>query len=442
MATPRWVGDAVDVAQVDTILISGTWTAADEITLTINGKDIVIVLGATVTTAAIATAIKEVWNGDTLTGDATSSTTGNLIPEFNESTATVDSSTVTITGDTKGVPFTLTMVDDGAGTFTHTADGTGASVVATGKNHFDNADNWSTGSVPVDDDTIVFDHGDVFVKYGLDQSAVTPAAVNITSAYTGEIGLPETNADDTTSTYHEYRSQYLSLGVNTDAATTTFTIGSGTGQGSGRIKLNSGDSQAVFNVQAVGSRAETGVPAILWKGTHTANIANITKGDVGIATIDGEATTLATLRVGYDTNVESDVLLEVGSGITLGVLDVSGGVTTIESGTAAITTATVSGGTVNYGGDQGITALDIYGGVLNYTSTGTITTISSVSNGVFSRAGEMQAAIITDIIQIFTGASFLDQFGVLALTNGFRLKNCKVDDVTLDLGPNRAFTVT
>lgn len=146
MATKRWLGKAQAKAQVTTITVGGTWSTSDTPTFTINDKDIVVTVGTDTTTANIATAMKEAFNGDTQTGtgDHTFSETGDNIPEFDEITATVSGSVVTLTGDTKGKPFSITATDNSAsGTFTPST-----TTAATGPNHWDDAENWSGGSLP------------------------------------------------------------------------------------------------------------------------------------------------------------------------------------------------------------------------------------------------------------------------------------------------------
>jgi hypothetical protein len=114
----RWTGDAVAIVQQDTITVGVTWIQGETITLTINGKDLVVTVGSSVTTANVATLLKEAINGDTLT-DTTAACSpkgtgytisapvggGPLIPEFAEVTAEVSAAVVTVTGDTAGKPF-------------------------------------------------------------------------------------------------------------------------------------------------------------------------------------------------------------------------------------------------------------------------------------------------------------------------------------------------
>ena len=158
MATRNWLGDALAVANVQTLTMTGTWANGDTITLTINGKAIVITVGDDVTTTEVALLVKEVFNGTTLT-DATASSdnTGNLVPEFNEIAATSAVAVVTLTHDTKGEPFTISQSSVTAGTGAIT--GPTEVTAATGPNHFDDADNWSGSAVPVSTDDVVLDHG-------------------------------------------------------------------------------------------------------------------------------------------------------------------------------------------------------------------------------------------------------------------------------------------
>lgn len=89
MAETRRTSAALAVADVWKIVVAGTWVAGETVVLTVGTRDITITLVTTVTTASIATAIVEAWNGDDVTGDATRSDTGSNIPEFAEATAAI-----------------------------------------------------------------------------------------------------------------------------------------------------------------------------------------------------------------------------------------------------------------------------------------------------------------------------------------------------------------
>lgn len=381
MATPRWKGKALPVAQVNTIVVALTWAAGDTATLTINGRDLVLTVGATVTTTAIATAIKEMVNGDDITGDATRSETGDNVPEFDEITATVNSSTVTLTGDTKGKPFTLTVTEVTAGTGTATG---AVATAATGPNHWDNTDNWDTGALPADGDTVYIDHSDVSIWYGLAQSAIEPAAMYVGLSFTGEIGLPEVNEDGG---YPEYRDQYLQIGP------VILRIGDGVGNGSGRIKIDCTSDVCALTVVATGNSLDE-QPALIWKGTNAANALVMRAGSVGVAIFGGETATLATFRIDGGT-------IEFGAGVTLsGALQLNDGSAEINS--LIDTSLTMLGGTVVIDGTGNVDQLTIRGGTCVYKTTGTLGGATIVSGtGILDFEQDPSAKTVTNPIDVY-----------------------------------------
>ena len=443
MATVRWTGNALPIAQVTTITISGTWATSDEAVVTINGKDITVTVGTDTTTSNVATAIKEAINGDTQTGtgDHTfSPTDGQTIPEFREVTATVASNVVTLTADnTIGKPFTVTTSET-----TASSDGAvgtpSTTTTATGPHHFDNADNWSTGSVPVDADDIWFDSGSVDCRFGLDQSSVTPTSINVTMGYTGKIGNGEYNTDTSGYTYREYRSTYLSLGESADATNIAVNIGGGDGQGSGRIKINNGTSQCTVNVSDTGQTAESGVPAFLWKGTDSSNEMNVSRGDVGVAFYADDSATLATLRVGYTENQIGDSSVECGESVTLSSATVTqtGGTLVTRSN---VSTVNISGGTLNH--EEGtigtLTASDCN---VFYKSNGTCTTGTFRFGGVLDLRRDMRSRTFTNLT-FYAGSGFFDPGDTLTATNGFDLDGCDIDDLANFVIPkNKTITLS
>lgn len=428
MATVRWTGNALAVAQVTTITISGTWATSDEAVITINGKDITLTVGTDTTTTQVALGLQEMFTGTTQTGtgDHTFSVLdAQTIPEFREITATVSTNVITLTGDTAGKPFTVTTSETTASTDGEVGTPS-TTTAATGPNHVDNADNWSTGSVPVDDDDIWFDSGSIPVKYALDQNAVTPASINVTMGYTGTIGLPETNTDTSGYPYREYRDTYLKYGNSGDASTIAVNIGQGPGQGSGRIKIDNNTSQSVVNVQATGQQAESGIPSFLWKGTHASNVFNVTKGDCGIAFFADDSATVATLRVGYQTNQLGDSSVECGGSTTLTTLDVTGGSLTTRSN---VTTAGVNGGSlIHTDGTLGTLSLDA--GECVYRSDGTLTTANVGSGGTLDFRQDMRARTVTNC-QLNDGAGYRDPNGTVTHTNNIDLYRCTIGDLSV-----------
>lgn len=419
MSTRVWLGHAPAVAQVTTITYTDTWATDDTATLTINGKSITVTLGATQTIPALLDLLIEAWNDST-------------IPEFAEITATEDGTdTLTLTADTAGVPFTVSASVDTAG------DGDVGSptnsVEATGPNHWDNAANWSGGAVPVNSDDVVLANSEVSVKYGLAQSAVTLDSLVIEQSFTGDVGLPRTNTDG--SSYVEYRAQYLAIGA------TAFTIGKGEGSGSGRLKIDNGSVQTALNVYNSGSPAETGLPAILWKGTNASNAVTVNKGSFGAAVFPGEAATVATLRVGYTTNVTGDAVVWCGDGVTLTTVNQSGGTLTAAS---TITTHNQTAGELIFSDKQdgttaAITTLNLDAGAARYRATGTLVTANVGSDGVLDFRQDQRSRTVTNC-NIYERSELHDPFKTVTFTNGVDLVRCGPLDVMLDIGQHLTLT--
>jgi hypothetical protein len=439
-STRRWLGHAVTVA--------GSWSNGNIITLKIDFIDLICTVGDDVTTAEVALLIKEAWEGGTLT-DTTASCSpsiadggGKSIPQFAEITATVSGSVVTLTHGTAGVPFTLAVTDSASG------DAVAATATtATGRNYFSNQDNWSGNTVPVTADDVVFDTGDVDLKYGL-SPAISPANLIITNGYTGEIGLPETNVDDTSKPYREYRTQYLELGATNTLI--TITIGDGPGSGSGRLKIDTSlttgtqaSTGTALNINGSGQRAETGVPSILWlngSSTSPANEIQITKGDLGVAFFQGEAANVDTFKVGYQSNQAGDVAIVCGDGLAaVTTLTVDGGLTEIASN---VTTATMRGGELIIGGTASFTALNIDGGDVRYSSTGTLTTARVGSGGNLDFRQATGAVTVTNL-ELHKDSEYHDPLNRVTVTNGHDFDRCQPSDLReFEVAAHQTWTAT
>lgn len=347
MATPRFLGRALGVAQVVTGVVGGTVEVGDEFKGTINAKVFSHSATTTVTTTTAA-AFAAAW-------EALSS---SLYPEFAEVNATVVSSTVTLTAATPGKPFTVTLSTTEAGGGAADAQTFVQSTVtaSSGPNSWSTAANWDTGAAPTTGDTGNIDNTEIDILYDLSQAGATVLAMHVPMSFTGTIGLPKFNEDGTT--YPEYRTEYLTLDC------TTWFIGAGQGQGSGRIKINSGTVQTTLNVYNMGSPADNDLEALLWKGTHASNAMTVNgEATVGVAVFGGEVATLSTLTV------EGNARVRAGVGVTLGTVVVRGG-ELVANG--AITSLTIYDGEVTMNGVGGLSGLTMFGGLLRYNTTGTL----------------------------------------------------------------------
>lgn len=438
MATCRWTGGSLNRKQVSKITVANTWTAADTYTLTIDNVDFILTIGTLVTTAQVATTIYQALTGTTFT-DTTASCTipvadggASLIPQFSEFTATNDTASQVLltangSGALAGKPFTIAVTGDGTA-----STGTGAitSVTApTSQYHADQADNYSGNALPTGgSDTLVFDNGSVDVRWGLDY-ATTLTNITKYKAYTGNVGLGEVNSDNSAKPYHEYRTTYL-----TCTGCTTANLEVGEGPGSSRFKLNTGTGQSAINIFGKGSRVETGVPCILWKGTHASNVVNNIAGDLGIAFFGGESATVATLVTGDGpTSAASTVC---GSGCTLTTVTLNGG---SQETNSAITTATQNGGSWTHKSGT-VTTANIYGGT-HYPTGGVTYTTLRLYGATFDLSKGNSAVTITNTIQLYKGAVFNDPQGRVT-GPVFKLNGCLPSEVTINIPKDKTLTVS
>lgn len=157
---------------------------------------------------------------------------------------------------------------------------------SSGPNHWDTAANWLPAGVPVNGDDVRFEVGDSDCLYGLDQSAITLGSLEISSMFTGVIGLPRVNDLD----YLEYRTRDLTLKCP------TILIGHGNGSGSGKIQLNTLDAACTLELRNSGGSSESGVPAVTWYGSHASNAIVVINGDLGVAIWSDQTATINTVR--------------------------------------------------------------------------------------------------------------------------------------------------
>lgn len=385
MATKRWRGDAPKVAQVDSITPANVGIG-DIFTCTINGKSISFTATAA-TVANVTAGLTAAWNAST-------------IPEFMEITAADATTYMSLTADTAGKPFTVTTsTTDGNASNTQTL--TRAAVTAnSGPNVVSLGANWDTGTAPVHADDIVFDYGSSDVLYDLDQNSVTPATITIGPGYSGNIGRPVVNSDNTSYTYFEYRETYLKYGNSGDAQTVTVTINGG----GGRIKLSQGTAQAVWLVTAKTQRAESLIPQVLLKGTHASNSLTVNKGDVGVAFFASETSALVTLNVGYQSDTSGDSAVWLGGGVTLTAPTITqtGGTLTVNSAITSTSTVNIYGGTYTQQSGGIAAGLLVAGGRCVYNSTGTIGGAPIVSgSGILDFSQDLRAKTVTNAIDCY-----------------------------------------
>lgn len=418
MATKTWIGNAADVQQITTITVGGTWLSTETATLTINGKDLTITLVGDEATTVVATALKEAWmSGVRLDGtgttDATSNVGGQQFGEFAEVTASVSGSVVTLKGNTPGVPFVVSASETStSGTLTPATP-----QACTGKEYWDNADNWDTGTVPASDDTVVFRDSNVSCRYGLPNGTLE-VTIQQYQSFTGEIGLPPINNNNVAKPYYEYRQRYVRLddaGGGSDIAH-RFGIGLN-GTGSPLINLKHSTvkiSPVVFN---------TGTPLNSRPGTKALNICgatntstlNILNGSVDWGTQDGTASLFATV-----TQAGGDSKGINGLHATASTVTCHGGTLLVGGSTSGVG-ITTRGGTVRAENQTGtIATMLIYGGTVDYASTATISLFKVTSGGTFDARSDAGGFTIT-AGSLFDNCRFLDPYGRATASSNFYL---------------------
>lgn len=411
MATNKWLGNALLASQVNT-LTPGSVTIGNVFTVAINSK--AVSFTATANTVANVTA------------GLTAAINASVYPEFLEITAADNTTTLSLTARTAGIPFTATpSAATGAGTPGATLSGSVAA--GSGPNDVNVAANWSLGAVPVATNDVVFDLSSVDALWNLDTLvAVALTSLTIRASYTGRLGLPDYNGS-----YYEYRPKYF------QCLSTTVTVGDGPGASSGRIKLDLGATQAALTVYSTGSPGDQGVEALLLKGTHASNTLIAYSGSIGIAIDTGSVSTFATITTGPTTG-GSSVQLRCGSGVTLTTVKQDAGTVQLNG---ACTTLTLRSGLCTLYGTGAYTTITVFGGRLNYQSSGTISAIT-VDRGAVDLSWDLRAKTISSCT-LNVGATWLDPFFVATYSAGIIFAGgAALKDVNLDLGPNRTLSPT
>jgi len=346
MARNRWRGDALAVAQVSRVQVTAAGSAGDTVAVTINRKTVTYTVQGGDTAELVAAGLVALLAAST-------------IDEFLEVVWTQSTSYVVGTAATAGVPFTFTAGVTGGATVGSVSTPTASA----GPNHWDTAANWSLNAVPVSTNDVDISNNSVDILYGLAQSAVTLASLNVDSTYTGRIGLP-----DWTGAYNEYRDTYLAVGA------TVLNVGAGQGGGSGRIRVDLGTVQTTALIQSSSSGSDQGVPAVFLKGTHASNVVTVSGGEVGLAFDPGASMTVVTLGVSVADGTRVPPNVQAGAGLTLTTLNQQGGAVCLQAG---LTTANVDAGTLTIGGPAtcNVTTANVFGGTYNHDAPGTIGTL-------------------------------------------------------------------
>lgn len=443
-ATKTWTGNAAAVVEIKTITVGGTCADAETATITINGKSLVLTLVGTESTANVAIAIKEMWMAGgrldgTGTTDATSNAGGAAFGEFAEVSATVSGSVVTLICETPGKPFTVSVSETFAsGTLTL------ATVqAATGPNFWDNPKNWSSGSVPANNDTVVFRDSDVSCKYNLPAIGVSDVEVTaeIHATYRGELGLRRINRDNPSLPYYEYRTPRVpEFGYGGAGTSITHRVGIGSGPGSKLIKLShTGDGSLtvgaiVYKTDASNDLSERALQLELYNSTAVGTVS-IFSGQVALSPTQ----LVGTLKV-----IDGDVLYSGNSG-NLAVEQSGGKVEqSDEAGVGGTLALSITGGSYlsRLRSASGNVSATVEDASLEWSSDVTLATLEIRNKGVVVGDRDLRALTITNC-DLYAGAALLMGNGrAVTYTNGIDLNRTDVDGVKVQVGTNKRLSLS
>lgn len=423
MATRYYTGSAKKVAQINTVTPGGTIAATDTFTITINNKSITF----TATTTTVAHVVTGLYNLFIASTE----------PEFLEIEATDSTTHLTLTARTAGIPFTIaTAIDNVSGGGAPTlVDAT--TTAASGPEYANVAANWSSATLPVDSDIIIIE-GAHNIRYGLDQSSVSPERIIIRD-FSGQIGLPPINA---TGGYPEYRDQYMKYGAVADGVTIDIDIL--TNVTSGLIRINTNDAQTVLNVYSTGRPAVSQVKSVTWLGSHASNVVNVLSGSVGVATEASETATVATMRVGPGV-LGGSLDMECGLGLSLTTLRHYGGTVAAFNDIGTIV-CDGSGALLTLWDDADVTtALTSQNGATVYPNgTMTIAATTVGNGGQVLLTQDNRGVTFSGAVTLEAGAIFMDPFarGTYSGTPDIQLGGgATLQNITINLGAGHGLNV-
>lgn len=348
MGKRTWVGNLAAgtatlaaVAQVDTTTVTGVGGGAETWTMTVTGEDgstatVTYVDDGTPTAAEISAGIVAAWNLST-----------NILCTPITASGTT---TIILTADTAGIPFSATLTASGTGT---------ASKVATTANvgayDYQTAQNWKEGAVPVAADEVIID-GAINILYGLRNTSVELLSFTVKASYSGAIG-----------------SEAARLAIDLDNAGFLDFSGSGAAY----ISVFSAATTVRVRRTASVSAGEFGL--------HLHGTAIATLHAYGGSTRVVSGSTVVTSRV------YPGATLEIPSGCTITTVS-SAGTCSLES---ACTTFTTLAGNTTIDGAGAITTLNPVGGTTTCNTTGTITTLT-IDGGLCDMTKSQAARTVTN----------------------------------------------
>lgn len=415
-------GGAAPQSKTYTWTIGGTIEVGDLFRFLIGSRRFLVSAATTVAATIatqIATAINEI--------DQT------LYPEFGEVIASANGAVLSVAARNPGDDFVMTadsVESDGTTAADAQTITAGTTTASKGPKHWDDANNWSGTTLPVDSDDILLENYSGDILYGLDQTSIDATSLTIRDTFSGRIGLPPQNENG----YAEYRQQYLKI------KPTTLTVEAN----SSRIMIDTLDVQNTIVVRMPGQQLAVGqggggLPSFMWVGTGTGDgpTMELISGSVGIAILAGESAALTKLDMGGDGS--SSVI--GGGSLVMKEFKQIGGSARFRTSPDKIT---------KYGGDLTVENGDTpdgfwnYGGRTDWLSDGDCDIYEGTQGAEIWFTKDLRARTFgstSNPIQLHRGTKFKDSFGTVALPEGYQPVDCKIGDVDVDLGNNRVVTV-
>lgn len=459
MSTLHWTGGAPATTDVWTLTVANTWATNDIANVDFGVYRLQLTIGSAVTTADVAGEIVNMINATSATAGPAPGAGyvrnfgGQEVLPFQEMTAELVGSTVVITATRSGNPLPITCSETTAGSGTLTAAHT---VSATGPTFADNADNWAEGTLPVDNDTVVFDRGNVSITDGLTYFKTGNIDLNwtFTNDWTGTAGRPAINSRG----YAEQRTRYLQC--RGGSKTLSIVAGAAGNLSGGNLWLDL-TGQNFTNIDILAARnGNLGQPSVFLAGANTAHtFVTILAGNVSIEPTDaptpaGEGFVGSSFAIGQPNGQGANPTVTFGSAARLvtavDVLHQYGGAIIVEASP--------------YTDGTHYTEFRIHGGKTSFRAAGGVPPLTIERGGTVALDGTFNSGgfVLGDDIFVYGGT--LDLAAALAITQGgnkirlhpgstFRcpsyvaiddvdLVGCALSDLTIVLPPNRVLDLS
>lgn len=348
MASKTWVGGTTAVAQVDTYTNSNVGGGTETWTWTVTGEDgttatATFVDDGSPTTAELYTGLVAAWNN-------------SKHPYFTPVTAAGSTPVITLTADTAGTPFYVTLTASGTGAYTKAS-----TTPNVGPYDWNTAANWVEGVAPIATNHVRIT-GSNKIIYGLRQGSVAINGFTVDPTYTGIIGGPG-----------------KPLVIDPD-------IFNFAGTGISYIDIGSAAIAVSVTATATPSTGAAGL-YLLGSGITTLDVKG---GTVAVATVSGETATITTAQC------SGSATLYLGSGTTLTTAHLVSGTMYL---ICAATTVNLESGTFYSSGTGAVTTMtcgSAIGGPTAYlSSTGTVTTLHGRGGSVDMTKSDLARTIST-----------------------------------------------